>query len=189
MQAIFGFAFFIALLGLVVGLIRPKTFARGTNPTPSRLKISSVFLTITVCALAGIGISAPAPAGDARASQAPATPAPSIEVKSKPAPKAITVSAVELYKSYSANEVAADQKYKGKLLQISGTVQSIDKSVFNTIVVHLRSGNEFSSVYAELEDMHEQIAAQLTKGEKINFLCQGGGRLLDSPIVRKCGPT
>jgi hypothetical protein len=58
-------------------------------------------------------------------------------------------------RNYDDNEVSADQKYKGKRLSVSGSVQSIDKDAFDNIVVKLRTSNEFMAVHASLEDKHE----------------------------------
>lgn len=55
----------------------------------------------------------------------------------------IVVSARELDSDYDDNEVAADQKYKGKILEVSGIVASIDSSVGDQAIVQLVGKNEF----------------------------------------------
>jgi len=56
----------------------------------------------------------------------PSTPSPPASSPAPSAPEpAIKVSAVKLYAEYEANEVAADLKYKDKLLEVSGVVTDI----------------------------------------------------------------
>ncbi len=60
---------------------------------------------------------------------------------SQPSPKeeAIKIAAVKLSEEYKANEVAADSKYKGKILEISGIVDSIGKDILNVPYIALKS--------------------------------------------------
>ena len=64
------------------------------------------------------------------------------EVSSKKV-KAIKVKSAELEKAYESNEIAADQKYKDKVVEISGKIQSIDK-VLDQTTVTLQGKNEYT---------------------------------------------
>src|SRR3954468_1002371 len=59
-----------------------------------------------------------------------------------PAPD-INVTADELVQAYKANEVAADQRFKGKILLVSGTVDTIGKDVMDTPYVSFHSDEAF----------------------------------------------
>lgn len=98
----------------------------------------------------------------------------------------MTVDAVKLWKDYDANEVAADGVYKGKILQVTGTVASIDKNIMGDIVLHLKSPNEFMNTMATLKKTETSKAAALNKGAKVTLLCKGKGRLLGSPALGDC---
>ncbi|HIH2654753.1 TPA: OB-fold protein [Burkholderia cenocepacia] len=111
-----------------------------------------------------------------------------VSERSKPI-ETISVTAAALFAAYDKNEVAADQKYKGKALSVSGTIQSIDKDAFDNIVVKLRTSNEFMPVNAYLSKGHEALAAALEKGNKVTWTCEGGGRLIGSPMLRDCTPA
>ncbi|KVZ38636.1 OB-fold protein [Burkholderia ubonensis] len=113
----------------------------------------------------------------------------SSETESKKPVEKVSVTASALFAAYEKNEVAADQKYKGKALSVSGTIQSIDKDAFDNIVVKLRSSNEFMPVNAYLSKEHEALAASLEKGKKVTWTCEGDGRLIGSPMLRDCTPT
>ncbi|AOK03317.1 tRNA_anti-like [Burkholderia pseudomallei] len=129
--------------------------------------------------------------GTSTASNAPtgtSTASNSVSEASKPVEK-VSVTAGALFTAYEKNEVAADQKYKGKALSVSGTIQSIDKDAFDNIVVKLRSSNEFMPVNAYLSKEHEALAASLEKGKKVTWTCEGDGRLIGSPMLRDCTPA
>lgn len=109
-------------------------------------------------------------------------------VHTTPPEPPLHVSASQLFRDYQDNEVSADQKYKGKRLAVTGTVQSIDKDMFDNIVVRLRTPNEFMGAMASLDEKHETLAASLRKGEKVAWICKGGGLVVGSPVLRDCTP-
>jgi hypothetical protein len=107
----------------------------------------------------------------------------------RPAPppeQAIRLSAIELWDVYHANEVAADNQYKDRLLLVDGTVKSIDKDFMDNIVLHLRSRNEFMGTMAKVEDSEKSRAAALRKGQKVALECRGDGMVMGSPSLRSC---
>jgi hypothetical protein len=98
----------------------------------------------------------------------------------------VVVTAAALWTAYDANEVAADELYKGKRLQVTGKLKSIDKDLMGDVVLMLEAPNEFSTVHAGLDDADEGKAAKLTKGSEITVTCEGGGMVIGSPILRDC---
>lgn len=108
--------------------------------------------------------------------------------QTRQAKETVAARAIEIFDDYEANEVAADQKYKGKEIIIVGTVQSIDKDAFNAIVVHLQTRNQFMSVSATLQDKYESEAALMKRGDIVDFSCVGAGRVIGSPILKDCRP-
>lgn len=140
------------------------------------------FIALVVVAIVGSRFDTSKPA-TASTAQAPAA-AP----QAQPKKEFVSTSAREIFAEYEANEVAADQKYKGKEVVIVGTVQSIDKDAFNNIVVHLQTPNQFMSVSATLQDKYESEAARMNKGEVLGFSCTGAGRIIGSPVLRDCRP-
>ena len=98
----------------------------------------------------------------------------------------ISVSAVELARAYERNEAAADAAYKGRLLQVTGVVDSIDKDLFDNTVVHLDGVNTFLSVAAQLEESEEQQAIALRKGQTVTVLCRGDSEVIGAPRLDEC---
>jgi len=97
-----------------------------------------------------------------------------------------TVDAVKLWKAYDANEVAADDEFKGKTVLVTGRVLSIDKDFLDNIVVRLSSPNEFMPTSASMRDSEKAIAAGLQNGTTVHVVCECAGRLMGSPTLRDC---
>lgn len=100
---------------------------------------------------------------------------------------AMKVSASELFQDYKSNEVAADEKYKGKMLEVTGTVHSIGKDIVNTIYVTLEGGGRFEimSVQCYFSDKHKSEAAQLSKGQTITVRGRCEGKF-GNVHIKKC---
>jgi hypothetical protein len=98
----------------------------------------------------------------------------------------ISVNAETLYLAYHRNEVSADAAYKGRTLEVSGIVESIDKDFMDEVVIRLATSNEFESVDAHLNKSEESAAAQLEKGQVVKLTCTGGGMIVGSPTLSDC---
>lgn len=94
------------------------------------------------------------------------------------------VPAATLFKAYEANEVAADDSYKGKQLAVAGTVAAISKDFTDAVYVELDTGNQFASIHAR--DLDPAVAAGLSKGQRITVVCEGAGLVLGSPMLSNC---
>jgi hypothetical protein len=103
-----------------------------------------------------------------------------------PSEPAIAIDASTLWAEYDANEVAADNRYKGRQLDVSGVVQSIDKDLFDNIVIHLRTQNQFEHVSATMKAEGASQAAQLRKRQQVEVVCKGHGRIMGSPMLSDC---
>lgn len=98
---------------------------------------------------------------------------------------AMQITATELYAAYKNNEVAADSTYKGKLLEISGTVDTIGKDILDTPYVSLKTGEVIGSVQCILADEAVAEAGTLTPGAKVTLRGRGNGYLLNA-LVKQC---
>lgn len=98
----------------------------------------------------------------------------------------MTVSAVDLFKEYQANEVQADMKYKGKVLEVTGTVESIRKDFTGDVVVEIKGQEYFGSVQCRLVKVHENASAQLHPEDTLKVTGTGGGMIMRTPILQDC---
>lgn len=106
--------------------------------------------------------------------------------EAKPTGPAVSVSAADLFKDYDANEVAADEKYKGKHLIVGGKLSSIDKDFADNIVLKLDTGKPYHWVSATMKDSEKSKAAGQTKGQTVSLDCTGGTMIIKSPTLKDC---
>lgn len=92
------------------------------------------------------------------------------------------VSTKRLFEDYQANEVAADAKYKGKLLAVRGVVQSINKDFTGAIWVGLKTPNDFMPVH--IDGLSQDQTIKLAKGDDITATCVGNGMMMGSPMLK-----
>lgn len=142
------------------------------------LVVSPIVYFIGLAVLAG-SIGAAAEAGKAQE----ATTAPAAEVVAAQQADALQVDARMLYAAYDANEVAADQQFKGKRLRVTGTVEAIDSGIGDEPVVRLSAGS-FQSVH--VQGLAAATAASLAKGQQITVVCTGDGEVIGSPMLEDC---
>ncbi len=106
--------------------------------------------------------------------------------ESKTDEKPIVIKAADLHTEYKANEVAADEKYKGKKLRVGGIISSIDKDAFDNMIIHLDTGEAFSNVMATMEDSEKAAVMKLSKQQVVVVECKGGGFIIGSPVLNDC---
>ena len=93
------------------------------------------------------------------------------------------MSSVELYNAYQENEVAADQKYKGKKILLTGEVSSIDKDAFDNAIVIFGDGSVLG-LRCEMKD--ENSAAKVKKGYQYSVIGECSGMILGSVGLDNC---
>lgn len=96
------------------------------------------------------------------------------------------ITAVDLYRSYEANEVATDVALHGKVIQVSGWVSAIDNDAFNNIEAHLATSNDFSGAMMKMADNEAGTAGQLSKGKGVTIRGAGLKRVMGSPYGTDC---
>jgi hypothetical protein len=99
----------------------------------------------------------------------------------------IAVTATKLVADYEANEVAADAQYKGKLVDVSGTIHAIGKDLLDNPYVAL-SGNSPSMIFnvqCMFEKSDQAQLASLSKGTRITLRGRVSGKL-GNVLVREC---
>jgi hypothetical protein len=87
---------------------------------------------------------------------------------------------------YDANEVAADQKYEGKKILLTGVIESINKDFKGDAYLVLKTNNPFTGVHAELNERGKARASALAKGITIYLVCDSGTRIVSSAVARSC---
>lgn len=103
-----------------------------------------------------------------------------------PPPAPLAVTALQLARDYHRNEVAADAKYKGRRLAVTGVVTSISKDITDSIYLTLGGDNMFLGVHAELRNSESSKAMALDKGDKVTVNCEGGPMIIGIAGLEDC---
>ena len=106
--------------------------------------------------------------------------APSIDSNTKPV---LTVNSKNLYNDYNNNEISADDKYKGKIIQVKGTIRDIGNDIMDEAYVTLIGDEFFGDVQCFFSD--KSYLVDVKKGQNINIVgyCDG---LFINVIMKNC---
>jgi hypothetical protein len=78
----------------------------------------------------------------------------------------VKVTAEQLYKDYQDNSVAADQKYKDKVVQVTGKVLKVGKDTFGNEMVSLATGADLElGITCYFGESARPDAAKLSPGQ------------------------
>ena len=102
------------------------------------------------------------------------------------AANALKVENWKLWDDYDANEVAADEKYKGKRLEVTGIVARVEKDFTGSVIIQLVARNQFMATRAGMVATPDDRIAKLKKGDKVIALCTGAGRIMGIPMLTNC---
>lgn len=109
---------------------------------------------------------------------------PAIDRNSAP----VIVTSATLVKDYTDNEVSADAKYKGKLLEISGKVSGVTNGSFdNEMVVRLSDSEyDFNAPSCSMEESEKEKVLTIKKGQTVTLIGIGDSATIGSPVLKKC---
>jgi MFS superfamily sulfate permease-like transporter len=108
------------------------------------------------------------------------------EIANTSSDQVVSVSSDQLEKDYRANEVSADDKYRGKVLRVSGSVQEIRKDIMNDPYVVLWTTKRFNGVHARFDADQNGQLARISIGNKITVRCRGNNVVMGSPQLKDC---
>lgn len=91
----------------------------------------------------------------------------------------LPISAIDLVDAYVANEVAADQRFKDRYLEVSGDVDAIGKDIAETPYLILHGRLESArSVQASFSKADADRLAKVEKGQWVTVTCRCRGLLM-----------
>lgn len=103
--------------------------------------------------------------------------------------KPIEVTALDLHSSYKKNEVAADMRFKGKYVMVSGRIESIGKDILNNMYVSLKSQKNRYQMLGFIQcffgSRYKQQLANLSKGQQVVLLGKVSGKM-GNILVKNC---
>lgn len=155
----------------------------------------AVAISLTMIAVSTVGITvalflamrSPKPQFLASSSNEPFLPAPPFlpPDQVEHGSEVISVNLETLWRAYDANEVRANQAYKGKRIELVGTVADIDVTL-GSISLTLRGANRWHKVHAAMKDSMAEHVSSLNKGDSVRVRCDVGGKMFSEPMLREC---
>ena len=102
------------------------------------------------------------------------------------AARVLKVSPVELRRAYDENEVAAQAKYGGHPLEVTGVVSAILLDVTDDPIVVFESGDRFNQVQAGFNKEAGAATAALKKGQTVTVRCERMAEVMGRPVLSAC---
>ena len=96
------------------------------------------------------------------------------------------VGSIRLWLDYEANEVAADNVYKGKPVRVTGRALAVEKNLMGAATIDMVSGNAMFRTVATLTPDDTPRAAVIAKGDTVVVQCIGAGKFFRIPILERC---
>jgi hypothetical protein len=105
-----------------------------------------------------------------------------------PTASPVSVSASALFNAYESNEIAADETYKGKIILVTGTIDSVGKDITDSMYVSLKTSNSIFGIQCFFDDANKGALSRLNKGQTVTIRgrCDGkfGNILLKDCIIQ-----
>lgn len=92
----------------------------------------------------------------------------------------VTISASKLYKEYNENEIAADEKYKGKIIEVTGVIRDIGNDIMDNAYVTLVGNEYFGDIQCYFNE--KSVVAKLSKGKRITVIGSCSGLMINVQI-------
>jgi hypothetical protein len=121
-------------------------------------------------------------------STAPTETATSEEPKEAPKEEVVVVSANDIIQEFEDNELVADEKYKGKTLEVSGIVTKVDTDLLNDTkyILNINGGGDWDILTVSCYDIDKDVLLKLSTGDEVTVIgkFRDGGDL--GVTMRKC---
>lgn len=193
MDALIGFSSILALVVGLVWLVVALITHRGKKKPGAILVVALGALIFALM----MSSSEPGVSGSPDATTVPGlsvvpnpskTPAPTKTPIPTPTPTPIlTVSITQLKQEYDANQIAADQQYKGQMMRVTGaTIENISRDIFGSPYVSLgvNGGFDFWSLICRFKD--ENAVVELARGQRVAIQGTNEGMSLGSVEFKDC---
>jgi hypothetical protein len=164
----------VVVFWIVVIAVVEQDLATGRDRTPAEPP------RITMPAPAPAPALAPRPEAPA---EAPVTPTATVSAPDEPP---VNVTSEQLRRDYDGNEVSADERYRGKVLDVTGIVKAVKKDFRDQPYVELATSNMFQSVHARFAASDAGELKGFKRGDKLIIRCIGNNVVIGSPQLKDC---
>ena len=91
-----------------------------------------------------------------------------------------------LVRDYHANEVRANQQYRGKPVAITGRVDGIATGITDRPYITFKTRELFSEPQAHFSRADSDKAALVNRNQNLTLVCTGNGMVIGSPMLKDC---
>jgi hypothetical protein len=98
---------------------------------------------------------------------------------------AYNLTADQLYSEYDANQVAADAKYKGKIVLVSGSISDIGKDVTDTAYIIIGGTGMLNGAQCMFPKGQESLIGNLSKGQQVTAKGEVSAKI-GNVLIRNC---
>jgi hypothetical protein len=98
--------------------------------------------------------------------------------------RVIDVEAADLVHAYRRNEVAADSQYRGRLLDVTGDVESIRRDMLDQPFVMLHTGPGLQGVQCVFPESRAGTISELHPGDHVTIRGRCGGVVIGVVVLR-----
>ncbi|WP_319783691.1 OB-fold protein [Oceanisphaera sp. IT1-181] len=93
----------------------------------------------------------------------------------------------DILSAYENNEIGADNRYKGEVIQLTGIISSIKKDIMNNLYVTLGTGQQFQipEIQAFFDDSMSYQLGRLDTGNRLTVVCRIDGLMMNI-IAKNC---
>lgn len=96
------------------------------------------------------------------------------------------VTAIALVQEYHANEVGADRSYRGRVIEVTGRVESVRRDALDRPFVMLYTGRVLQGVQCVFPESRAGSIASLRPGDEVTIRGTCTGMTLGSIILKDC---
>jgi len=92
---------------------------------------------------------------------------------------AYTLTADELFTAFEENESMANEKYLGKVIEVSGTINEIEKTDNGQLVLLLSCSSPMGGIRCTFESKQDQVSKQVSQGSVCTIKGKCSGMLME----------
>lgn len=164
-------------VGILLGIgifLAPFIFSWFTLRKGHTTKAKAISFVWLALSLATLGLSDdPSTGGGSSGSASSPAKAPAAQI--------MQVNIRDILSAYENNEIGADNKYKGNLIQVTGVIGSVKKDILDNLYVTLGTGARFEipTIQAFFDDSMNEQLGQLRKGSRLTVVCRVNGLMMN----------
>ena len=94
------------------------------------------------------------------------------------------ISAEDLFLAFEADEGKANEAYLGKIIEVNGEINKIDKKDGKIMSLGLETGDMLAGLTASLDEVNYNHRQDFVVGQTVTLRCKCTGKLMDIELNR-----